>query len=198
MRGRGLSSRYEPGPQSGGRPPAPGRLGLVQAFVNTHFDLEHERGADLLATPSGLEAWLDGRDLGGRPVTRAAHGRALVVREGLRAVLSGHNGMPADRSAVEALSRLSGDLPAGVHVDAAGITAPAPVQPGGDGALGLVLAVAHEAQAAGTWRRLKVCPGPHCGWAFYDHSRNASGTWCSMQVCGGRVKARAYRSRSRG
>jgi predicted RNA-binding Zn ribbon-like protein len=66
-----------------------------------------------------------------------------------------------------------------------------------DGLLGLVLAVVHEAQTAERWYRLKACPGPHCGWVFYDHSRNCSSSWCSMQVCGGRDKARAYRRRSR-
>ncbi len=192
-----MTDPYEAGPQSGGRPPAPGRLGLVQAFVNTHFDLVHDHGADLLAAPAGLAGWLEERGLGGRPVTRAVHGRALAVREGLRAVLTHHNGSDADSEAIAALSVLSGGLPAAVHVGADGRTVPVPAQSGGDGALGLVLAVAHEAQAAGTWKRLKVCPGPHCGWAFYDTSRNASGTWCSMQVCGGRVKARAYRTRSR-
>jgi predicted RNA-binding Zn ribbon-like protein len=49
----------------------------------------------------------------------------------------------------------------------------------------------------GTWRRLKVCPGDHCGWAFYDHSRNQTGRWCSMSVCGGRAKARAHYHRHR-
>jgi predicted RNA-binding Zn ribbon-like protein len=39
---------------------------------------------------------------------------------------------------------------------------------------------------------LKACPGRHCGWAFYDHSRNQSARWCSMQICGDREKARAY------
>ena len=63
--------------------------------------------------------------------------------------------------------------------------------------VGLVVAVVAEAQAAGTWRRLKACPGKHCGWVFYDHSRSATSTWCSMAVCGGREKARAYRRRSR-
>jgi predicted RNA-binding Zn ribbon-like protein len=48
-----------------------------------------------------------------------------------------------------------------------------------------------------SWSRLKVCPGEHCGWAFYDHSRNQAGRWCSMAVCGGRAKARAHYLRTR-
>jgi predicted RNA-binding Zn ribbon-like protein len=49
----------------------------------------------------------------------------------------------------------------------------------------------------GSFSRLKICPGPDCDWAFYDHSRNQSGRWCSMAVCGGRVKARAHYHRRR-
>jgi predicted RNA-binding Zn ribbon-like protein len=64
-----------------------------------------------------------------------------------------------------------------------------------DGALGAILAVVHQSQVAGTWRRLKSCPGPHCGWLFYDGSRNASSRWCSMSICGNRTKTAAYRRR---
>jgi predicted RNA-binding Zn ribbon-like protein len=66
-----------------------------------------------------------------------------------------------------------------------------------DRALGQVLAITAAAMLDGTWRRLKVCPGDHCGWAFYDHSRNQTGRWCSMSVCGGRAKARAHYHRHR-
>jgi predicted RNA-binding Zn ribbon-like protein len=67
-----------------------------------------------------------------------------------------------------------------------------------DGALGVVLAATAGAMLDGSWSRLKICPGDHCGWAFYDHSRNQSGRWCSMNVCGGRAKARAHYRRRRG
>ena len=30
----------------------------MQAFINTHFDLEHDHGAELLATPAGSWRWL--------------------------------------------------------------------------------------------------------------------------------------------
>jgi len=189
---------FAAGLQSGGRPPAEGRLGLVQAFVNSHFDLDPaRRGADVWATPAGLGAWLSARGLdpaGHRP-GRAEHARALAVREGLRAVLAGHHGEPPDRARVEALRAAARGLVSGTEVDDRGATVPVPASAGVAGALGLVLALVHEADAAGTWRRLKACPGDHCGWAFYDRSRNGGSTWCSMQVCGGREKARAYRAR---
>jgi len=194
----GSRNRYDAGPQSGGRPPAPGRLGLVQAFVNSHFDLVGDPGADRLETPEGLADWLEERELGGGgAVSRAEHARAVAVREGLRSVLAAHNGVAADPEAVAELGRVARALPAGFAVDAAGRTLPAPARPGVDGALGLVLALVNEAQAAGTWRRLKAGPGTNCGWASFDHSRNASSSWCSMRVCGSREKARAYRRRAR-
>ena len=43
-----------------GRPPAPGRLRLVQALVNT-TDLETAK--DAINTPAGIEAWLREFDL---------------------------------------------------------------------------------------------------------------------------------------
>lgn len=192
-----MSGPFDPGPQSGGRPPAPGRLGLVQAFVNTHFDLVETRGADLLAAPAGLARWLEERELGAGRVTRADLARAVAVREGLRARLAEHNAAPVDLAARVALREAARGLAAGWALDDHGALAPVPAAPGVTGALGLVLAVVHEAEAAGSWRRLKACPGAHCGWAFYDGSRNGSSQWCSMQVCGGREKARAYRRRLR-
>jgi predicted RNA-binding Zn ribbon-like protein len=73
-----------------------------------------------------------------------------------------------------------------------------PAGSGVDGAIGVLLAIVARSLADGSWSRLKICHGHHCGWAFYDHSRNRSGRWCSMSVCGGREKARAHYHRRRG
>jgi len=172
----------------------------VQAFANSFFDLRPEAwGEDRLATGAGCEAWLAERGLGaGRPAGEAERHRAVAVRDGLRAVLAGHNGGAGDLAALAVLPAATRGLRAGLAADEGGRVVPAAAAPGLPGALGLVLAVVGEAQADGTWRRLKACPGDHCGWAFYDLSRNAGSTWCSMRVCGGREKARAYRARSRG
>jgi predicted RNA-binding Zn ribbon-like protein len=64
--------------------------------------------------------------------------------------------------------------------------------------LGTAAEAIAEAGAAGTWPRLKSCPGQLCGWAFYDRSASARSRWCSMQVCGARSKMRAYRGRQPG
>jgi predicted RNA-binding Zn ribbon-like protein len=182
-------------PQPGGRPPAPGRLALVQAFLNTHFDLEEEHGAELLASPEALVAWLRRAGLlePGVTATHPELWRALTVREGLRALARDGGGRleQLDRAArggaVEVRVTGDGEL---------GFTA-APGT-GVSGALGMMLAIAAIAMADGSWSRLKVCPGEHCGWAFYDASRNRSGRWCSMSVCGGRSKARTHHRRQMG
>ena len=188
---------YDAGPQSGGRPPAPGRLAFVQAFVNSFFDLEEHWGQDHFATPASLRRWLEQRGLSAGRVTRADVARVRVIRDGLRAELAEHNGMPPDPSVRVALREATHGLSASFKLDDTGDIAPTPASPGVAGALGLLLAVIHESQTAGNWTRLKSCPGHDCGWAFFDNSRNGGSTWCSMQVCGNRAKARAYRRRSR-
>lgn len=187
--------------QPGGRQPAPGELALVQAFINSHYDLEGRHGADLLASPHALRQWLLARGLisVGTPVGDRELDRALAVREGLRELAHGNGHPQVDPAATALLNeaatgaavevRFGGARPRFVPGRSGGVAA----------AMGLVLALTAQAMLDGTWSRLKVCPGDGCGWAFYDHSRNQTGRWCSMSVCGGRAKARAhYRRRRRG
>jgi predicted RNA-binding Zn ribbon-like protein len=191
-----IAGVYDAGPQSGGRQPAPGRLALAQAFVNSFFDFEYDWGADRFATADGLAAWMGARGLEPGAVSGADRRRAVAVREGLRALLREHNGEARDDIALAALSEAADGVPVAMRVDDAGRTEPGVAVPGVRGALGLVLAVVHESRADGTWERLKICPGHHCGWAFYDRSLNQGSTWCSARVCGAREKARAYRRRT--
>jgi predicted RNA-binding Zn ribbon-like protein len=182
-------------PQPGGRVAAPGRLGLLQAFVNTHFDLVGERGADLFATPAGLRGWMADQELlaSRARITAADVERVLVIREGLRNLI-------ADRDPAAPSAPLNRAL-AGAALEVRMTPRGAEVVPVGssevDRALGSLLAILAAAMVGGSWLRLKVCPGRHCGWVFYDHSRNNSGRWCSMSVCGGREKARAHYHRQR-
>ena len=87
---------FEPGPQPGGRAPAPGELGLVQAFVNTFW--RPGDGTDMLARPADLRAWLWECGLPGAegPVSAAQLAQALDLREGLRGLLYVNNGATAD------------------------------------------------------------------------------------------------------
>jgi predicted RNA-binding Zn ribbon-like protein len=41
-------------------------------------------------------------------------------------------------------------------------------------------------------KRLKQCPGEHCGWVFFDMTKNRSRRWCEMSVCGNRAKAKTH------
>jgi predicted RNA-binding Zn ribbon-like protein len=191
--------------QPGGRRPAPGELALVQAFINSHHDLEVERGADLFATPDALARWIarwnPHEDATARAeLTIEDVRRAVDARDGLRA-LAATNGDGASTVPTEPLARLN-EAARGAAVEVQ-LTEDGPRwEPAGsdplDRMLALVLAVTASAMSDGSWAQLKVCPGEHCGWAFYDHSRNQSGRWCSMSVCGGRAKARAHYRRSRG
>lgn len=46
-------------------------------------------------------------------------------------------------------------------------------------------------------RRIRLCPGDDCGWAYVDRSRNGQRRWCEMRTCGAREKARRYYARRR-
>jgi predicted RNA-binding Zn ribbon-like protein len=185
--------------QAGGRDPAPGELGLVQAFVNSHYDLEQDHGADLFSSPRAVAGWLAGRGLLEPSVRlrRADLRRALDVREGLRALLAANNGADFDEGAVERLNRAAARP--GVVIQFAPDGGPLfePFRRDLNGAIALLLAIVARSQLDGTWTRLKACPGDDCGWAFYDYSRNQASGWCSMSICGSRAKARAYRRRNR-
>jgi predicted RNA-binding Zn ribbon-like protein len=179
--------------QPGDRPPAPGSLRVVQAFVNT---VDREHGPDLLDEPAGLEEWLE-RHMLPAEVTADDLAAAREVREALRSLLLANNGEPHDPQAGEALERAArrARLEAVFTPDGAALV---PRAAGVDAAVGRILAAAFAAMLDGSWKRLKCCPRDVCGWAFYDRSTNASATWCSMQVCGGRMKAGAYYRRRRG
>ena len=185
-------------PQPGGRQPAPGGLRLLQAFVNTHYDLRSDHGGEVLTSPDALGSWLGRHGLldSDARVDAAGLRRALELREGLRALAFANNGSPpAQTDAKRALAEAAVGAIVEVRVSADG---PSFVQASRDrveGAFGVLLAIAARAMLEGTWSRVKACPGRHCGWVFYDRSRNGTGRWCSMAVCGGRAKARAYYER---
>jgi predicted RNA-binding Zn ribbon-like protein len=180
---------------------APGRLELVRAFVNS-VDLED--GVEQLDSPEALSAWLADRgmlagdDDGGR-ATAPDLERAIALREALRELLLAHHGgHDAAESATHAVEAAARRARLEVRFAPDGVARLEPARGGVDGALGRLLAIVAEAQADGTWERLKACPWETCHWAFYDHSRNRSGVWCNMAVCGNRAKAQAFRQRRRG
>jgi predicted RNA-binding Zn ribbon-like protein len=169
---------------------------LVQAFINT---LDIAEGTDLLRDPEAAAGWLSAAGLiapGVEPSTAELRD-ARAVREGLRALVR-RSGGGAALAAEElgALRTVADRRRPVVAVEeggrvSLGVGGDTDIQ---DGLLVLLLII-RDAQADGTWARLKLCANPECAWAFYDRSRNRQGAWCTMAACGNRLKNRRFRAR---
>jgi predicted RNA-binding Zn ribbon-like protein len=186
-----------PGFQPAGRAPAPPPLDLVQDFVNTEIPVW---AIDDIATPDALADWLASRGLlaNGVGVDAEAFVRTRALRSVLRELARRNTrGLSADDELRSQFADIAAFAPLRIELGGAGEVHLVPAHNGADGALAEILARVHAGQASGAWRRLKSCPGPHCGWLFYDGSRNASSRWCSMSICGNRTKTAAYRRRRR-
>lgn len=175
------------------REPAPGRLALLQRFVNT---VDREHGREMLYSPARLVAVL--AELGlvpaGTSATRADLERAHELRGALQALAFANNGVPVPAGAERAVERAAAAGALGVRF-VSGRPELVGAARGVSGALATLAGIQAEAVAAGTWSRLKACRREICGWLFYDRSRNRSARWCDMAVCGNRTKTRAYRAR---
>jgi predicted RNA-binding Zn ribbon-like protein len=186
--------RFDAGNQPAGRPPAPGRLAFVQAFLNTFWDLDGG-GSEAWSSPGAYGAWLRARGFDGA-ASGADLDRALELREALRALCRANHGDGDAPSALATLDHIARAVAPAAALAPSLLTGA--LEPGGDGpdaACALVLGIVFAARADGTFARLKACPHAHCGWAFYDSSRNRSGQWCSMRICGNRTKGEAFRRR---
>jgi predicted RNA-binding Zn ribbon-like protein len=181
-----------------GDKPAPPALRSVQAFLNT---LDIGEGTDLLLEPATARQWLRREGMIGprSRIDAAQLAEIRAVRESLRALLAHNNGGPAPTAAdLRPLRELAGARTPRLGIDSSG-----QVELGAgtrsdvrDGLLGLLTSI-RDAQADGTWSRLRVCRNPDCRWAFFDRSRNRQGTWCAMAACGNRDKNRRFRARHR-
>ena len=152
---------------------APEPLRRVQLLVNS-TDVENHT--------EWIGEWLEENGLG-----ETEAGRAVALRESLRALVLANNGVRLDEASFAALNEAAKRI--SPQVDDRGRLS---LVADGD-ALDEVVAVALGAMLDGTWGRLKACR--NCHWSFYDYSPNRSATWCSMQLCGNRTKTRAYRRR---
>lgn len=162
--------------------PAPGDLGIVQAFVNTE-DLR--KGTDRLRGPRGLADWLASvRLLAPDTVLGDAElETALELRRSLRRLFAAHNGGPPPRDAGETLDRAAQQGRLSVRFTAKGTPYVVATADGFAGALGRLLGFVAAAHDDGLWHRFKVCADPRCAAAFYDHSRNRAAKWCSPRCC---------------
>jgi predicted RNA-binding Zn ribbon-like protein len=189
---RRVGEKVEPG----GRPKAPGRLGLLQRFINS-YNHDLPQNWDRLVTPAKAAAWLRRKGLIGPEVTVSARDAARLreLREAIRALaIANQTGRP-DPASVAAVQSASRRARLTVAIDDAGRTALQADRPGVDGAVATLLGILHEAQLSGQWPRLKGCR--QCGYAFFDRSKNRSAAWCTMAICGNRTKNRAYYQRHR-
>ena len=176
--------------------PAPEPLALAQEFVNTR-NIMH--GYDLLEDAGGAADWLFEHGFldGDARLSEADWRRLVAFREGLRELLSAHNGESGGEASAEALNELAA-VPLRACFDPEGEPHLMSAAEAGDvveEVTGRILAIVVLSAAEGTWRRLKACCNEGCLWAFYDRSKNRSGSWCNMQVCGSRHKMRTYRER---
>jgi predicted RNA-binding Zn ribbon-like protein len=193
-------NQHAPDPQPGGRKRAPGELALVQAFLNTRWDLTAQDHRETLVSPAALHDWLEARGLIGERdrLDPRDLDRAIAIREGLRALAFANNQHPLNPGALDAMRQASQGAATQIRIEPQGPRFVAGAETPIDAAIGAIFAITARAMIDGTWQRFKACPGRHCGWAFYDHSRNQSARWCSMKVCGDREKARAYYQRKTG
>lgn len=177
---------------------APGPLAVVQALVNTRYGQERYAHAELTNSDQ-LRSWLVDHGLleESTPVTEGDVRRVLQLREALRSLLRANNGMEVLASPSEVLNYLASAAPLRVRFQDERQVTLEPDIAGVDGALASLIGIVFTAMINGTWGRLKVCRNERCQKAFYDTSKNRSGAWCSMARCGSRLKARAYRRRSR-
>lgn len=172
-----------------GSPPAPGKLMLLEGFLNTS---SAEQGIEDFTTAMSTDAWLRiaGLWTGARKITSNQHREILNLRRALRNWI-------LDKTDFEPLN----DLVAGTTFKAEfGAKGEVQFRSVGDDyqkILGALSEVISNSQQEGTWDRFRCCELPTCGWAFYDSTRSRTKRWCSMKTCGSRHKAREYYKRKR-
>jgi len=189
---RRIGEQIEPG----GRPKAPGRLELLQRFVNS-YNHDFPPEWDRIGTPESAQAWLRQKRLiaPADRVREADVARLRDLREAIRTLALANQGAQAGKAATDVVRKAAGPARLRVSIDGAGRTALEPDARGVDGAVATLLGILHEAQLSGQWPRLKGCR--QCGYAFFDRSKNRSAAWCAMSICGNRTKNRAYYRRRR-
>jgi predicted RNA-binding Zn ribbon-like protein len=184
---RRIGEQLEPG----GRPKAPGRLELLQRFINTHnhdFPLDWDR----IGTAEKAQAWLREKGLLGvdDTVSDAGAEQLREFREALRALVIAHQHERPDAAAAAVVRAAAASAGLRIAVEDTGRTSLEPARGGVDGVVATLLGILHEAQLTGDWSRMKGCR--QCEYAFFDRSKNRSAAWCAMSICGNRTKNRAY------
>jgi predicted RNA-binding Zn ribbon-like protein len=166
---------------------------LLVEFVNTK-DLEE--GTDSIAEPELLADWIAERTGDYLPAPdEEGHGRALALRESLRALMRANNGVEVAEEELAPLREAAERSRYRTTISADGQLDLAPARSDLSGFEARLLLALERVQSQGAWPRLKACTDDACQWAFFDATRNRSRTWCSMEECGNRQKTRRYRAR---
>src|SRR5919108_4206956 len=159
---RRVGEQVEPG----GRPKAPGRLELLQRFVNS-YNHDFPREWDRIGTAERARAWLREKRLvaPGDRISETDAARLRELREAIRALALANHRDRAEAAAADAVRRAAATAPLRIAVDDAGRTALEPEPRRADSAVAPLLGLLHEAQVTGQWPRLKGCR--KCGYAFF-------------------------------
>ena len=190
---RRVGEQIEPG----GRPKAPGRLELLQRFINSH-NHDFPRDWDRIGTAEKAAGVAAGEGLvaPGDRISDADAARLRELREAIRALAIANQGERSRPGGRRGHSQGLGRRPAQRrHRRRRGGPPSNPRRRGVDGAVATLLGILHEAQLTGHWSRMKGCR--QCEYAFFDRSKNRSAAWCAMSICGNRTKNRAYYRRRR-
>jgi predicted RNA-binding Zn ribbon-like protein len=110
------------------------------------------------------------------------------------------DGKAADPADIDALDGAVLDAFSALRLQAAGAGQPLTWQETAGAVDRLRHAIARDAAdllTSGDFKRLKRCPGEHCGWLFYDGSKNGTRRWCVMEDCGTRAKVKRFRKKQR-
>lgn len=180
-----------------------GDLGAVLDFLNTLDERSYSRhgvrrvGGDALTTAAALSTWLAGHGLvtPGRRASRSDLACAHELRAALRVILRARFDGAADMQVLTSADATLAALPLQIRIAEDGAPRVVPAAEGVRAALVSLAVVVAQAEARGTWKRMKMCAAADCHWVFFDSSRNGGGRWCSMAVCGNRDKTNKYRQR---
>ena len=170
------------------RLPAPGRLGVLEAFLRSRKDVVDARS---------LAAWLFRNNLIAAPtaISDLDYRRAIELREAFRDLAWHNNGgppAPGAASTIQNVARRAAITPI-IHAD--GTLDLRSTATGIDGALGTLVEIGMASMLDGAWARVKACAADDCRYVFYDHTRNHAGRWCEVAACGDIARMRAHRAR---
>ncbi len=171
--------------------PAPGRLELVQAFLNT---AKVKKNPERLTSPLQLSRWFAHRGLvpAGTELQAPDLQRALALRQGLHGMLAAHRGAEIPTITFDRLDEAIGDTTFQLRFDYDGSVGLESSKRPFDVALAKILETMLWARLEGIWRRLKTCRDIECRRAFFDTTKSLNMKWCTRR-CGDRMRGRYYR-----